>query len=79
MAAEFSWRPFGMKKLLLIALSTFAISAQAWDEWLAHQTRLINEKHLELFDPETRKYLQEQMELFFRNSNFDQASGYKEE
>lgn len=52
------------------------ISAQAWDEWLAHQKRLINEKHLELFDPNTRTYLQEQMERFFRNEGFEQASGY---
>ena len=52
------------------------ISLQAWDEWLVHQKRLINEKHLELFDPGTRTYLQEQMQLFFRNNSFDQAEGY---
>lgn len=52
------------------------ISNKAWDEWLAHQKRLINEKHLELFDPGTRTYLQEQMILFFKNASFEQASGY---
>ena len=55
------------------------VSLQAWDEWLAHQKRLINEKHLELFDPNTRTYLQKQMLLFFRNNAFDQADGYVEE
>ena len=52
------------------------VSLKAWDEWLVHQKRLINEKHLELFDPNTRTYLQEQMILFFKNSEFEQASGY---
>ncbi|HBF08629.1 MAG TPA: oxidative damage protection protein [Gammaproteobacteria bacterium] len=55
------------------------VSAKAWDEWLAHQKRLINEKHLELFDPNTRTYLQEQMILFFKNDDFDKASGYTAE
>ncbi len=55
------------------------VSAQAWDDWLKHQKRLINEKHLELFDPNTRTYLQEQMQLFFRNGEVDQASGYTKE
>ena len=45
------------------------ISAKAWQEWLAHQTRLINEKHLSLFDPSSRKYLSEQMEKFFNGGS----------
>lgn len=52
------------------------VSASAWDEWLTHQKRLINEKHLELFDPNTREYLQQQMLRFFKNDNFDQAQGF---
>ena len=53
-----------------------SISAKAWEEWLAHQKRLINEKQLQLFDPSTRSFLQEQMLKFFNNSDFEQASGY---
>jgi len=52
------------------------VSAQAWQDWIAHQTRLINEKHLNMMDPDSRKYLQEQMTSFFSNSDFDIAEGY---
>jgi Fe-S cluster biosynthesis and repair protein YggX len=52
------------------------ISKAAWDEWQSQQTMLINEKHLSLMDPNTRKYLQAQMERFFNNEPFDKAEGY---
>lgn len=52
------------------------ISAKAWDAWLAHQKRLINEKHLALHERGTREYLREQMKLFFRNEAVEEASGY---
>ena len=52
------------------------ISKAAWEEWQAQQTMLINEKHLSLMDPNTRKYLQAQMERFFNNEPFDKAEGY---
>ncbi|MFV8818781.1 oxidative damage protection protein [Haliea sp. E17] len=52
------------------------VSKQAWQEWQAHQTMLINEKHLSLVDPQARKYLQEEMEKFFAGEEFDQAEGY---
>lgn len=52
------------------------ISKQAWQEWQAQQTMLINEKHLSLMDPDNRKYLQAQMERFFNNEPFDRAEGY---
>lgn len=52
------------------------VSAQAWEEWQAHQTMLINEKHLSLADGQTRKYLQTEMEKFLAGEDFDQAEGY---
>lgn len=52
------------------------ISAKAWQEWLAHQTRLINEKHLSLFDATSRKYLSAQMENFFSGGELDAIEGY---
>ncbi|GAB2793808.1 oxidative damage protection protein [Halomonas shantousis] len=52
------------------------VSKQAWEEWQALQTRLINEKHLNLLDPESRAYLMEQMERFLDNRDTDQAEGY---
>jgi Fe-S cluster biosynthesis and repair protein YggX len=52
------------------------VSKQAWQEWMEHQTRLINEKRLKVFEPATRKYLQKQMEKFFNNEETDQIEGY---
>ena len=52
------------------------VSKKAWQAWLEHQTRLINEKHLNMMDPEARKYLQEQLEKFIDNAEMDQVEGY---
>jgi len=52
------------------------VSQQAWMEWLKQQTMLINEKHLNMADPEHRKYLQEEMEKFLDNQEHDRAEGY---
>ena len=52
------------------------ISKQAWQEWQAQQTMLINEKHLNLMDPDTRQYLQTEMEKFFAGEDHDTAEGY---
>ena len=41
------------------------ISKQAWQEWLQHQTMIINEKQLNMMDMGARTYLGEQMEKFF--------------
>lgn len=41
------------------------ISAQAWEEWLAHQTMLLNEHRLNPLDRSTKTFLKEQMLLFF--------------
>ena len=37
-----------------------SVSQEAWDKWKSHQTTLINEKHLDMSDPENRKWLIEQ-------------------
>ena len=50
------------------------VSQQAWSEWLQQQTMLINEKHLNMADAEHRKYLQEEMDKFLNNEEFDQGS-----
>lgn len=52
------------------------VSQEAWLTWQAHQTRLINEKHLSLLDPETRKYLTDQMDRYFAGEDVDAADGY---
>lgn len=52
------------------------ISKQAWMEWTEHQTRLINEKHLNMMDLQARKYITEQRDKFLSGQDFDQAEGY---
>ena len=52
------------------------VSRRAWQEWQALQTMLINEKHLELRDPEARRYLSTQREKFLDNEGVDHAEGY---
>lgn len=52
------------------------VSAQAWQEWQEHQTRLINEKQLVMTDPEARQFLMAQMDKFLNNEDFEQAEGY---
>jgi Fe-S cluster biosynthesis and repair protein YggX len=40
-------------------------SKQAWQQWLGHQTMLINEYRLTPIEPKARKFLEEEMEKFF--------------
>jgi len=47
------------------------ISKQAWQQWIDHQTMLINEKRLN-----ARTYLNEQREKFLSGEAYDQAEGY---
>ena len=57
-----------------------SVSKQAWQEWLKHQTTLINEKRLNVFEPEAKKFLEEQREKFFNNDeNVEKAEGWKPE
>lgn len=41
------------------------VSKEAWQQWLGHQTMLINEYRLSPVDPKSRSFLEEQMEKFF--------------
>lgn len=52
------------------------ISKQAWQEWLAHQTMLINERQLNMMEPEARKFLQQEMDKFMSGQDYAQAEGY---
>ena len=51
------------------------VSKQAWQEWIAQQTRLINEYRLALADPAARKFLAEEMEKWFFGGELAQT-GY---
>lgn len=52
------------------------VSQKAWQEWLHEQTMLINEKHLNVMDPQAKTFLDEQREHFFNNENYEKAEGY---
>ncbi len=52
------------------------VSAQAWQEWLSHQTMLINEKQLNMMNMTDRTYLTEQREKFLSGEDYEQAEGY---
>ncbi|MBU6420894.1 MAG: oxidative damage protection protein [Gammaproteobacteria bacterium] len=55
------------------------VSKQAWQQWLQHQTILINEYRLSAIDPKARKFLAEEMEKFFFGDGSEKPSGYQPE
>jgi Fe-S cluster biosynthesis and repair protein YggX len=52
------------------------ISKQAWQQWLAHQTMLINEYRLNPLDPKARQFLGGEMEKFLFGGDVAQPQGY---
>jgi len=54
-----------------------SVSKDAWQMWLDHQTMLINENNLNLFEESSQSYLKEQMEkYFFSDNDLDQIKDY---
>jgi Fe-S cluster biosynthesis and repair protein YggX len=41
------------------------VSKAAWQQWVAHQTMLINENRLTPIEPKARAFLVKEMEKFF--------------
>jgi Fe-S cluster biosynthesis and repair protein YggX len=52
------------------------VSKQAWTQWLAQQTMLINENRLSPLDPKARKFLEAEMEKFFFGEGSTAPAGY---
>ena len=52
------------------------VCKEAWQQWLAHQTTLINENRLTPFEPEARKFLETEMEKFFFGEGSAKPQGY---
>lgn len=52
------------------------VSKQAWQQWLQHQTMLINEYRLSAIDPKARKFLSEEMEKFLFGGDAKKPEGY---
>jgi Fe-S cluster biosynthesis and repair protein YggX len=52
------------------------VSKQAWADWLAHQTMLINENRLNPLDANTRSFLAAEMEKYFFEGGAEAPAGY---
>ncbi len=55
------------------------ISQQAWDSWIEHQTRLINEYKLSLMEPKAREFLEKEMESYLFGAGSESPPGYVNE
>jgi len=52
------------------------ISRQAWQLWIEHQTKLINEYRLNLTDTKARQFLKQEMEKFLFSNDSLSPPGY---
>ncbi len=52
------------------------ISKPAWQQWLSHQTMLINEYRLNMLDVSARAFLVKEMEKFFFGEGSAAPAGY---
>ena len=52
------------------------VSKQAWLEWLNLQTMLINEHQLTPFEPQAKKFLEQEREKFFSRADTNLPDGY---
>ncbi|OAI49953.1 Fe(2+)-trafficking protein [Gammaproteobacteria bacterium SCGC AG-212-F23] len=52
------------------------ISKEAWQQWLNHQTMLINEYRLSMVDPKAREFLRKEMENFLFGDGSQKPAGY---
>ncbi len=52
------------------------VSKDAWQQWLGHQTMLINEYRLVPFEPKARQFLVAEMEKYFFGSGSEAPLGY---
>jgi Fe-S cluster biosynthesis and repair protein YggX len=52
------------------------ISKEAWQQWVRHQTMLLNEYRLSPIDPKARKFLVEEMEKFLFGGGAQKPEGY---
>lgn len=52
------------------------VSKQAWQEWLSHQTILINEHRLTPFEPDAKHFLEQERQKFFSAEGTIMPEGY---
>ncbi|MEE9356184.1 MAG: oxidative damage protection protein [Methylococcaceae bacterium] len=52
------------------------VSKQAWEEWIGVQTMLINENKLASYEPQARKFLEQEREKFFFGKGVEMPEDY---
>ena len=52
------------------------VSKEAWQQWLGHQTMLINEYRLVPIEPKARAFLEQEMEKYFFGDGSDAPEGF---
>jgi Fe-S cluster biosynthesis and repair protein YggX len=52
------------------------VSKKAWENWISHQTMLVNENHLNLSDIKDRQYLSAQLKAYFFGTGATPPPGY---
>ena len=52
------------------------VSKEAWQQWMQHQTMLMNENRLTPVNPEHRKFLEQEMDKFFFGEGSETPEGY---
>lgn len=55
------------------------VSKAAWQQWLKHQTMLINENRLNLMDPQARAFLEAQLEKYLSGDDYERPQGWTPE
>ncbi|MAF82877.1 MAG: oxidative damage protection protein [Chromatiales bacterium] len=55
------------------------VSQEAWQQWLGHQTMLINEYRLVPIEPKDRAFLEQEMEKFFFSGGSSKPAEYNPE
>ena len=53
-----------------------SVSKEAWQQWLAKQTMIINEQRLTVFDPAVQEWLHEQMQQYLFEDKEIDIAGY---
>ena len=53
------------------------ISKEAWAQWVAHQTTLINENRLTTIEPKARAFLVAEMEKFLFGTGSEKPKDFK--
>jgi len=52
------------------------ISKEAWQQWMQHQTMLINENRLSVIEPKAREFLEAEMEKFLFGEGSETPEGF---